>query len=85
MTARRLPCSAYVLPLGSLLTDAEAAHLLTREAAGELLPAVPHRTAAGYVLTARAALTLADLGAHARRVAEVRELLAPYRLPALSA
>ncbi len=77
--------SAYRLPAGSPLTPAEAAHLLTREAAGERLPAVPHRTPAGYVLTPRAALTLSDLEQHTHRVRAVRDALAPYRLPALPA
>lgn len=85
MTARGVPSSAYTLTPGSLLTPAEAAHLLTREASGERLGSVPHRTPAGYVLTPRAALTLADLEQHARRVREVRDALAPYQRPALTA
>ena len=85
MTARTLSPSAYLLRPGSLLTPAEAAHLLTREAAGETLPSVPHKTAAGYALTSRAALSLADLRAHAERVRSLREFLEPYMLPALSA
>lgn len=79
------PRSGYVMPAGSRLTSAEAAHLLTREAAGERLPSVPHPTPAGYVLTPRAVLTLEQLEQHTRRVRAVRDALAPYRLPALSA
>lgn len=85
MTPRTLSPSAYFLPAGSLLTPAEAAHLITREAAGETLPSIPHKTPAGYVLTPRAALTLAELRQHAERVREVRNMLEPYQRPALPA
>lgn len=75
--------SAYRLTSGSLLTPAEAAHLLTREASGEQLGHVPHRTTAGYVLTPRAALSPADLELHAHRVQLTADLLGGC--PALTA
>lgn len=75
MTARTLSPSAYLLRSGSLLTPAEAAHLLTREASGESLKQVPNKTPAGYVLTPRASLSLLELADHAERVRAVRDLL----------
>ena len=49
-----------------MLSSAEAAHRLTREASGESLPYVPRQTPAGYVLALR--LTPAERSTHAARV-----------------
>lgn len=51
-----------------MLSSAEAAHLLTREASGEFLPYVPRQTPAGYVLALRLILTPAERSTHAARV-----------------
>ena len=87
MTRRAHPSrSAYFLTAGSLLTPAEVAELLRRECAGEQLPSVPARVSPGvYLLTPRAELTAAERSAHAERLRQFRDLLEPFRAPALTA
>lgn len=87
MTRRAHPSrSAYFVAAGTLLTPAEVAELLRRESAGEVLPSVPARVAAGvYLLTPRAELTAAERSAHAERLRAFRELLEPFRSPSLTA
>lgn len=65
----------YRLPVGFQLSSAEAAHLLTREAAGERLPCIPLRTPAGYVLALRLTLTPAEREKHRERVTRAAQVL----------
>lgn len=87
MTRRAHPsCSAYFVSVGEQLTPAEVAELLRRECAGETLPSVPARVAAGvYLLLPRAELTAAERSEHAERLRAFRELLEPFRVPSLTA
>ena len=78
--------SAYFLTAGSVLTAAEVAELLRRECAGERPPSVPARVSPGvFLLTPRHELTSAERADQAGRLRAFRELLEPFRAPALTA
>ena len=51
-----MPHPSYFRCPGDVLTSAEVAHLLTRAAAGEVLPCLPVKTAKGWTLQSAAAL-----------------------------
>ena len=82
-----MPRSSYFRRPGDALTSAEAAHLLTRAAAGEVLPCLPVKTAKGWTLQSTAALDTTQLRAHRERLNAVAAVLqdAAPALPGLLA
>jgi len=70
-----MPHASYFRRPGDVLTPAEAAHLLTRAAAGEALPCLPVKTAKGWTLQSTAALDDTQLRAHRERLNAVAAVL----------
>jgi hypothetical protein len=73
----------YRLPHGAPLSDAQAAHLLTRAAAGEPLTWAPVRQGAAWTLAHLATLSAAQRREHAQRVHRTAQLLAGHPVPAV--
>lgn len=73
----------YRLPHGAALTDAQAAHLLTRAAQGEALNWAPVKTGPRWVLAHVATLSPAERADHARQVRLTADLIAGRAVPAL--
>lgn len=75
------PLSLEVVPMpytkqpGEVLTHAEAAHLIIREAQGEKLSAVPVRQGGAYQLAQVGTLTPAQRAEHRAQVAQVAAYL----------
>ena len=70
------------VPVGELLSRAEAAELLSREAAGERSPYVPRKQGAGFFLDLRSQMTDAERKEHASRVEQVSRVLSGLHIPA---
>lgn len=68
--------------LGEPLSRAEAAELLSREAAGERLPYFPRKQGAGFFLDLRSLMTDAEREEHAFRVEQVSRVLSGLHIPA---
>lgn len=67
---------------GDPLSPAQAAHLLTRAAAGEVLTHAPVKSGEGWTLAHLATLSAAQHREHARRVRLTADLLDGHPVPA---
>lgn len=76
---------AYTRRHGDALSQAEAAHLLTRAAQGEHLTHAPVKADHGYRLAHVATLTEQQRQAYRAQVAQLARLLDPFTAPGLSA
>ena len=81
--ADTLSAAPYRLGHGSPLTQAEAAQLLTRAAAGEALQLAPVKRGHRWALAHLQTLSAADLSAYRARVELTAQLLAGGTVPAL--